>query len=160
MSTAAANTKETPSARWVFTPRRARRIAFALVALSLAVAALSSACGGMMDDGMGPGMMEGMMGDGSDPSEEAAVEGATDVRQQDFAFAPANIVVDAGTTVTWTNYDAVGHTVTSDDGGELESPLLGQNETFSHTFDEPGDYLYYCQPHPNMRGLVTVRPQG
>ena len=105
------------------------------------------------------GMMGGMMGGGSDPADEVAVEGVTQVRQQGFAFAPANIVVDAGTTVTWTNRDGVGHTVTSDGGSELQSPLLGQTQTFSHTFDEPGQYRYYCEPHPFMRGLVTVRAQ-
>ena len=106
------------------------------------------------------GAMGGMMGGGSDPADEAAVEGVTQVRQQDFAFAPANIIVDAGTTVTWTNRDGVGHTVTSDGGGEFQSPLLGQTETFSHTFDEPGRYSYFCKPHPFMKGLVTVKPRG
>ncbi len=112
---------------------------------------MSSAMGGMM------GGMGGMMGGGSNPADEAAVEGVTQVRQQDFAFVPANIIVDTGTTVTWTNFDGVGHTVTSDGGGELRSPLLGQTQTFSHTFDEPGLYRYYCEPHPFMKGLVTVR---
>ena len=106
--------------------------------------------GGMM------GGMGGMMGGGSNPDDAAPVAGVTQVRQQDFAFAPANIVVDVGTTVTWTNFDGVGHTVTSDGGGELQSPLLNQNETFSHTFGEPGLYRYYCEPHPYMQGLVTV----
>ncbi len=98
----------------------------------------------------------GMMGGGSNPADGPAVEGVTQVRQQDFAFAPANIIVDTGTTVTWTNGDGVGHTVTSDGGSEFRSQLLGQNETFSHTFDEPGQYRYYCEPHPFMKGLVTV----
>ena len=109
--------------------------------------------------GSGPaGMMSGMMGGrGSDPGRETPVAGVTRVRIEDFAFSPANIVVDAGTTVTWTNYDSAAHTVTSDDGGVLDSPLLGKNRTFSHTFDQAGTYAYHCAPHPNMRGLVTVR---
>lgn len=111
--------------------------------------------GGMMDGGM----MDGMMGGGSDPSGEAAVEGVTQVRLENIAFSPANIVVEAGTTVTWTNYDSARHTVTSDDRGELASPLFGRDGTFSHTFDLPGEYYYHCEPHPNMKGLVTVRPE-
>ncbi len=107
---------------------------------------------------MMPGDHWGMMGGrGSDPSKATPIEALTDVRIEDFAFAPANIVVDAGTTVTWTNNDGVGHTVTSDDGDELDSPLFGKNKTFSHKFDTPGVYAYHCRPHPNMRGLVTVR---
>jgi len=79
------------------------------------------------------------------------------VRLEDFAFSPANIVVDIGTTVTWANRDGVGHTVTSDEGDELRSSVLGRNGTYRHTFTEPGAHFYHCEPHPNMRGLVTVR---
>lgn len=113
----------------------------------------------MMVSMMGSGHM-GMMGAGSDPTDETAVEGVTQVRLQDFAFSPANIVVDVGTTVTWTNYDGAAHTVTSNEGEELKSPLFGQDGTFSYTFDEPGEYFYHCEPHPNMKGLVTVRALG
>ena len=118
-----------------------------------------------MSTGFGWGMMGGghggmMGGRGSDPGDEVAVEGVTQVRLEDFAFAPANIVVDAGTTVTWTNDDSVPHTVTSDDGDELDSELLNPGDTFSHTFDTPGAYAYHCTPHPNMLGLVTVRAPG
>ena len=110
----------------------------------------------MMTSMMGGGHM-GMMGQGSNPAGEAPVEGVTQVRIENFAFAPANIVVDAGTTVTWTNYDALAHSVKSDEGDELQSGLFGQDGTFSRTFDEPGEYYYHCEPHPNMKGLVTVR---
>jgi plastocyanin len=112
----------------------------------------------MVGGGLDGGMMDGgMMGGGSDPSGEAAVEGVTQVRLENIAFSPANIVVEAGTTVTWTNYDSARHTVTSDDGSELVSPLFGRDGTFSHTFDLPGEYYYHCEPHPSMQGLVTVR---
>ncbi len=109
--------------------------------------------------GMGGGHMR-WSGGGSDPAREAAVAAVTDVRIEDFAFSPANIVVDLGATVTWTNEDRAGHTVTSDDGGVLDSALLDDGEAFRYTFDTPGEYAYHCEPHPNMRGLVTVRPGG
>ena len=115
----------------------------------------------MMASVMGDGHMGMMMGGrGSDPDAEAPVQGVTEVRLEDFAFAPANIVVEVGTTVTWTNEDSIGHTVTSDEGDELDSEILGEGETFSHTFTEPGEYRYHCTPHPNMQGLVTVRAAG
>ena len=97
-------------------------------------------------------------GQGSDPSKETPSVGVTEVRMDDFAFAPANIVIDAGTTVTWTNLDGDAHTVTSDDGDELESERLSKGEMFRHTFDTPGEYFYHCEPHSNMHGLVTVLP--
>ena len=115
-----------------------------LVAIVGALFLIGVACGGW--------------GKGSDPSKETPAVGGTEVRLDDFAFAPANIVIDVGTTVTWTNYDSVEHTVTSDEGDELESERLGEDGTFRHTFDTPGEYYYHCKPHSNMHGLVTVRP--
>lgn len=117
----------------------------------------------MMGTGMGSMMNGGhmtMMGGGSNPADEAAVEGVTEVRVENIAFAPANIVVDVGTAVTWVNGDDIAHTVTSDGRKDMNSPLFGRGGTFSHTFDEPGEYAYHCTPHPNMQGLVTVREAG
>lgn len=132
-----------------------------IVASLIALAVISVGAGvGMMGGRMGDWHGRMMGGRGSDPSAETPVTGVTQVRIEDFAFAPANIVVDVGTTVTWTNEDGVRHTVTSDDGDELASPLFGRGETFSHTFDTPGEYAYHCDPHSNMRGLVTVRASG
>ncbi len=136
-------------------------VAMGFVALVVIVAVMMVSMVGIGGMGMMGGGGMGMMGgQGSDPADETAVEGVTQVRLQDFAFSPANIVVDVGTTVTWTNYDGVAHTVTGDEGEELKSPLFGQNGTFSYTFDKPGEYFYHCEPHPNMKGLVTVRALG
>ncbi len=129
----------------------------ALVAAGAAVIGLATFPIMMMAFMMGDGHMAMMGGRGSDPNAVTPVSGVTQVRIKDLAFSPANIVVDVGTTVTWTNYDSIGHTVTSDGGSELNSPLLDRSETFSHTFDAPGTYAYHCAPHPNMQGLVTVR---
>ncbi len=135
--------------------KRPPLVALGVVLISLVVLAVFSAA--MMANMMGDGHW-GMMGGGrgSDPNRETP-QAVHDVRIEDFAFAPANIVVDVGTTVTWTNYDGARHTVTSDEGDELESPLFGRGETYSHTFDRAGEYAYYCKPHPFMKGLVTVR---
>jgi amicyanin len=75
-----------------------------------------------------------------------------------YAFSPANATVKVGTTVTWTNKDAVGHTVTSDDGsdGGLDSKLLNQGDTYSMTFSKAGTFTYHCTAHPYMKGTVTV----
>jgi plastocyanin len=70
-----------------------------------------------------------------------------------FAFSPAATTVPAGTTVTWTNRDSVGHTVT---GNGFESNNLGRGDTFRHTFAEPGTFEYACAYHPGMKGTVTV----
>ncbi len=75
-----------------------------------------------------------------------------------FAFSPKTITVKKGTTVTWTNKDSVEHNVHSDtkDSDSPNGPLLGQGESYSHTFTAVGTYNYYCQPHPSMKGTVIV----
>jgi plastocyanin len=84
-----------------------------------------------------------------------------EVAAVDFAFAPASIVVPAGTTVTFSNEDSARHTVTAGtptapepEAFDLELP--GAASTVAFTFDEPGTYAYFCEPHPFMRARVTV----
>jgi plastocyanin len=65
--------------------------------------------------------------------------------------------VARGTTVTWTNQDAMAHTVTADDGSWGSGPL-GPGTTYSHVFTSPGTYTYHCAFHPFMTGTVMVTP--
>jgi plastocyanin len=86
--------------------------------------------------------------------DEAAAGGeAIDI--VDFAFAPAELTVPVGTTVTWTNQDSAPHTVTADDGA-FDSGRMDQGATFSFTFDTAGTYAYHCDFHPNMTATITV----
>jgi amicyanin len=80
----------------------------------------------------------------------------TSVDIVNFAFSPQNIIIQVGDTVTWTNQDSAPHTVTSDSGSELDSELLSQGQSYSHTFNDPGTFEYHCTPHPFMIGTVTV----
>jgi plastocyanin len=70
--------------------------------------------------------------------------------------------------VTWTNDDALPHTVTStvtDDVDSATSDLfdsgtLQTGESFSYTFKKAGDYPYECTIHasmPSMHGKVEVK---
>jgi plastocyanin len=70
-------------------------------------------------------------------------------------FAPAQIEVTAGTTLSWVNLDPEDHNVVTLDL-TIESPLIGPGETWSHTFIQPGTYHYVCDLHANMEGVVTV----
>ncbi len=81
--------------------------------------------------------------------------GGTSVSIVSFAFDPASVTIDAGTTVTWTNNDTVPHTVTATDGS-FNSGNLNPGESFSFTFDEAGTFDYICNYHPNMTGTVIV----
>jgi len=64
--------------------------------------------------------------------------------------------IKVGTTVTWTNKDAVAHTVTSDDGTSFNSGNLANGQTLSFTFNTPGSWTYHCAIHPSMKGTITV----
>jgi amicyanin len=77
----------------------------------------------------------------------------------DMAFAPADVTVSVGDTVTWTNADPMIHTVTSTTGA-FDSGDLDQGESYSLTFTEAGTFAYLCTPHPFMTGTVTVVAAG
>ncbi|NUR57845.1 MAG: cupredoxin family copper-binding protein [Catenulispora sp.] len=109
---------------------------------------------GSMSSSM-PGMT--MTGGASNTASAAAPVGGNAVAIQGFAFAPANLSVKVGTTVTWTNKDSDAHTVTSQgSGGPLQSKALATGESFSYTFTAPGTYSYLCTIHPFMTATVTV----
>jgi len=73
-----------------------------------------------------------------------------------FKFLPDKVTVRQGTAVTWTNQDAMPHTVTSDTGLELNSATLQQGQSYTHTFGATGFYSYHCSVHPTMRATVEV----
>jgi amicyanin len=75
-----------------------------------------------------------------------------------FTFSPASIKVKVGDTVTWTNHDSIGHTVTADSPSSdaPASDTLVKGKSYSFTFTKAGTYTYHCEPHPYMKGTVTV----
>ena len=76
---------------------------------------------------------------------------------EDFLFSPQDLTIEVGDTVTWTNLDSVSHTATSTSGpASFDSGFLATGDTFSFTFDTAGTYEYFCEPHPNMIGSITV----
>jgi plastocyanin len=86
---------------------------------------------------------------------EMSTAGAHDVAVDNFSFAPATTSVAAGTTITWTNRDDVPHTIVSTER-KFKSPVLDTDEQFSHRFDAPGTYDYFCSIHPKMTGQIVV----
>lgn len=78
-----------------------------------------------------------------------------------WCYSPSEIATDVGRTVTWLNEDSGFHTVTSgyydDFDGAFDSGHIDPGKTFSHTFEKPGDFPYYCALHPWMEGIVTVK---
>jgi plastocyanin len=90
-----------------------------------------------------------------DPATLPAEE-TTEVFIQDFVFDPPHIQVAVGDTVTWTEgADPEPHTATADDE-TFDSGVLEEGDTFEFTFEEAGEFSYFCEIHPEMLGLVTV----
>lgn len=83
-----------------------------------------------------------------------------EVRINQMRFEPAAVNVKAGETVTWRNDANMPHTVSARGEGGPKSATLGSGQAFSHTFDEPGTYEYYCALHPGMTGKVVVQYWG
>jgi plastocyanin len=95
------------------------------------------------------------------------------------AFSPETITVGVGDTVTWDNGSTEQHTVTAEQGSlpedaayfasgraasekaandDLSDGFVGPGDSYSHTFETPGTYRYYCIPHRDagMTGTVVV----
>ena len=89
-----------------------------------------------------------------DPERPAVVE-VTPLDQ----FSPGALTVDTGTRVVWKNMDTAPHTVTSD--GAWDSGDIYPGQTWSHTFDAPGTFIYldrYSPPNQTV-GVITVQNQ-
>lgn len=80
-------------------------------------------------------------------------------------FVPYEATINVGDEVTWSNDDTAAHTITggsATDGpsGNFDSSLFMAATTFSHTFDEEGEFPYFCMVHPWMAGIVKVQAEG
>ena len=87
---------------------------------------------------------------------DAAAKAVT-IKIDNFAFAPPDLTIAAGTTVTWKNDDGEVHKVQDDHKG-FSSAALDTDDSFSHTFVTPGLYHYFCSIHPYMVGKIVVKP--
>src|SRR5580698_53792 len=78
----------------------------------------------------------------------------TVVTIDNFTFAPSQLTVKVGTTVTWKNHDDIPHTVVS--AGKFRSKAMDTDDSYSFTFTAAGDYTYFCSLHPHMTGTIKV----
>ena len=122
------------------------------IAFTLTILSILNSCSKPMDNmysmGNTTGSSTGAKGVSAGP-------GSNEVWIQGMAFTPATITVVAGTTVTWTNKDAVAHTVTSD-VGLFDSGTFSNAGTYSYIFATTGTFAYHCAFHPSMIAKVVV----
>ena len=91
--------------------------------------------------------------------ESVEIEVGTEGNGGAFAFGPAAVQVDPGTTVTWTwTGEGGSHNVAAEDGSYESDLYDAAGETFEQIFEEDGVSRYVCTPHEpmGMKGAVVV----
>lgn len=82
-------------------------------------------------------------------------------------FVPSTLNIKSGDTVKWVNNKMSPHNVVFDSSkvsddlaskSSHKSLAFSPGESFTSTFDEPGEYPYYCEPHrgAGMVGKIVV----
>lgn len=88
------------------------------------------------------------------PDNIGPVSANTEILVDDSFFAPAELVVIEGSTVTWSWHGRAVHDV----AGPGFASSVHANGEFQYVFDEIGTYAYRCTLHPGMDGTVFVVP--
>jgi plastocyanin len=92
-------------------------------------------------------------------AQENAAPIPAQMEQQNRRFSPDLVVIPAGSSVSFPNFDPIFHNVFS-----LSKPKsfdLGnypKGQTRMVTFPKPGIVAVYCHLHPNMTGTIVVTP--
>lgn len=80
-----------------------------------------------------------------------------EMAQSNIAFTPGTLIVPAGATVRFPNFDKVRHSIYSfSKAAKVDIQLYGRDETRTHTFAVPGSVALGCKIHDKMRGYVKV----
>lgn len=92
--------------------------------------------------------------------DEVVVQVGASGNSGDYAFAPAGLWVDPGTTVRWRWTGSGGaHNVHAQVGADFESETTNEaGHEFEHVFDTSGITTYQCDPHAQlgMKGAIAV----
>ena len=95
---------------------------------------------------------------------DAALAANQSVTASNYVFAPKDVSVNVGESVTWTNAGGF-HNVRFDDGSfdQPPDPVDVWPTPVSRTFNSVGTFRYVCEAHEvsdNMTGTVTVLASG
>ena len=91
-------------------------------------------------------------------------EGEVIITIENLKYIPNEITVRLGTIITWINKDNsdplyAEHTVMIDELNAKSPEIVfagGAKEKWSYTFNEIGEFSYYCSIHPFMKGKIIV----
>jgi plastocyanin len=81
------------------------------------------------------------------------------LEQQNRRFAPDLLVLPAGSSVSFPNFDPIFHNVFSlSKAKSFDLGNYSKGQTRMVTFPKPGIVAVYCHLHPNMAGTIVVTP--
>jgi plastocyanin len=87
---------------------------------------------------------------------EVRAGGTVEISIKDNKFDPADVVVTAGTKITFINNDSVPHRIKAE-ASAFESRELEPGQRWTTVISNIGEYPYSCAIHPDMQGKITVR---
>jgi len=91
---------------------------------------------------------------------ESATDGVVgELGQKDRRFSPDLVVVPAGSTVSFPNFDPIFHDVFSlSKSKSFDLGNYAQNQSRTITFSKPGIVFVNCHLHANMAAVIVVTP--
>ena len=76
-------------------------------------------------------------------------------------FVPETVTIKEGDTVKWENNKMSPHNVVFENASEKshKNLVFSPGESYESTFNEAGEYSYYCEPHrgAGMVGKIVVQ---
>src|SRR5690554_821802 len=137
---------------------RTRPLRLGVAALLVGALALLAGCGDD-DGGSGRGGAAADLPDvPEDEWEDMTGQDTVTIDTRDNTFTPENVIVSPGTKVVWSNRGRNDHNVIPVEEGSFEQiPIedLRPGSEASRTFDDAGEYPYYCSLHATPdRGMI------
>lgn len=102
---------------------------------------------------------------GCTPSSPPPTQDELDVVEvtiRNAAFVPHELTIRVGQTVRWNNDDPLFHTITSGRPGDPDAGALFNSgdlipfDSFQHTFNEPGTFLYFSKYDQDRPAMVDA----
>jgi plastocyanin len=74
----------------------------------------------------------------------------------DSGYGPDTLDIKVGTTVRWINNTTIPRSL-AQTHQNWTGPVMGNGQTYSWTFSEPGEYTLRDSKNPNLKMTVHVR---
>ena len=132
-----------------------KKIGMFLAAMAL-VAAVATACGGSSSKTETTNTATATSSESATSKNSATATAGATITIENMAFGKP-VTVAPGAEVRIVNNDTVEHSVTSDKPGAFDQDVDGGQKATLIAPNQPGEYPFHCEYHPNMKGTLTVK---